>query len=138
MLLTVAPSFELSSLSLERPYAGLLVGFPTTQRNDHIVERTRQWAVQKHGQHVVVIDPVRKPGVYPLYKPGIHSGPRKFLPAVTCQGMFQSGPVRNEPEVCSLLLIIWFKDAFALPIDPGVIETIRKVDRETCACNWTD
>ena len=129
----------LYSLNQEHTYAGVLAGLPRKHNNDRIIERARQQAVAKYEQHVIVIDPVRKPPPPGVDKYGDQEhGPAEFLPPIVCSGLFRSGPVRNEPETCSLLLIIWFQAAFLLPIDPGVIESIRKVDWEAAAYNWTD
>jgi hypothetical protein len=132
-------TIDLYSLNQERSYAGVLAGLPRKHINDRIIERCRQQAVAKHSQHVIVIDPARKPPPLGVDRYGDQEhGPAEFLPPIVCYGLFRSRPVGNEPEDCSLLLIIWFQAAFALPIDPGVVESIQKVDWEACACNWTD
>ena len=131
-------TIDLESLKQEKTYAGLLEGMPRKDFNDRIIEGWRRQAVPYEGQKMALIDPVRRPGATGLPRRGDELwGPPEFLPAIVCVGMFQSTPVRNEREDFSLLIIVWFQEAFAMPIDPGVVAQIRKLDWETLAYNWT-
>ena len=128
----------LHSLNQRPTYDGVLEGYQNKQHNDEFVERCRRHAIQMHGSHVVVIDPVRRPEVHPFYRPGNPWGPPEYLPALTCQALFESRPIGNEPAVCSLLHIIWFQEKFALPIDLVVVESISKVNWDAIATNWSE
>jgi hypothetical protein len=128
----------LHSLNQTPTYDGVLEGYPNKQHNDERIERCRRHAIQTFGQHVVVLDPVRRPDIHPFYKPGNLWGPPEYLPALTCHGVFESRPVGNAPVVCSVLHIIWYQEKFALPIDPAVVESISKVNWDAIACNWED
>jgi hypothetical protein len=132
-------TIEVYSINQEQTYAALFEGTPRKSHNDDIIESCRQSAVEKYGKPVIVIDPVRTLGPSSFSDPKADKlwGPREFLPEVTCYGMFQSYPVRSEREDHSFLLIVWFQDTFAFPIDAGVISGIRKVDWEASAVNWS-
>ena len=132
-------TIEVYSINQEQTYAALYEGVPRKSNNDHTIEGCRREAVEKYGQNVIVIDPVRTPGSSSFPDPRADQlwGPRESLPAVTCYCLFQSDPLRNEREDHSLLLIVWFQDTFAFPIDAGVLARIRKVDWEASAVNWS-
>jgi hypothetical protein len=91
---------------------------------------------ENYGQQAVLIEPLPRPGPKRGDTKADIRGPTEFLPAVTCQEMFESSPVRGELASYSLLLIIWFQERFALPIDADVVVQIQKADWETLAFNY--
>lgn len=59
------------------------------------------------------------------------------LPDVACMGVFDSvGLNRKESEPYSSMVIVWFQDKFALPIDEGVLSQIRRQDWDERAKDW--
>jgi hypothetical protein len=131
-------TIDLETLRQEKTYANVLEGMPRKLHNEGIIECWREEALKQGGQQVVVIDPVRKPGPIGLQERADEIfGPPEFLPEIACLGLFQSGPVRNERQDLSLLKIVWFQATWAMPIDSGVLEQIRRLDWENLAYNWT-
>ncbi len=131
-------TIRLHSLNQELTYAALLEGIPRNENNDRMIEVTRREAAAKCGHEVIVIDPVRRPGPNARNPSAEEAwGPTEYLPQVTCVATFESSPVRNAREDCSLLVIVWFQETFAMPIDPGVLNQIRKIDWEKAAFNFT-
>jgi hypothetical protein len=60
------------------------------------------------------------------------------LPDVICTGRFQSLESARDPnEDYSSLVIVWFQDRFALPIDKPVLDVIQSLDWETLAVDWS-
>jgi hypothetical protein len=54
-----------------------------------------------------------------------------------CIGQFDSGELnRRDSEPYSSLVIVWFQDDFALPIDAGVQTQIERVNWEELARDW--
>lgn len=48
--------------------------------------------------------------------------------SVCCRALFESKPIDDEAGMLSELIVIWFQDGFAMPIDPDVIEQIKAID----------
>ncbi len=126
----------LEKLHQEQTYAGMLEGTPRKALNDRTIARWQKQILEHEGDRGVLIEPVRR--TIPSGLAGNEMfGPAEVLPDIVCVGLFHSSPVRNEPEHFSLLSILWFQDDFALPIEPSVVEQIRKLDWENLAYNWT-
>ena len=129
----------LEALRQEKTYADT-EGMPRTTDNNKIIEMWRRRAIQNEHQRMVLIEPIRTPGPgSPFARPSADQelGPHELLPSIVCVGLFQSTPVRNERQDCSLLHVVWFQDRFALPIDPRVVCEIQKLHWERLAYNWT-
>ena len=47
--------------------------------------------------------------------------------SVCCRALFKSMPVNDQAGMFSELVIVWFQDGFAMPIDHYVIEQIKAV-----------
>jgi hypothetical protein len=79
-----------------------------------------------------LIQPVEKPidldgKPYPFGTPA-------SLPNITCIGRFASlQPVRNKNKDFSELIVIWYQDEFAFPIDPIVVKELQLLDWERFA-----
>ena len=73
-------------------------------------------------------------------RPG-HSGAREYEPVslgpITCVARFEAyDPVQKEPEGdFSHLVMVWFQQDFAMPIDPVVLAKIKALDWEREAVN---
>lgn len=56
--------------------------------------------------------------------------------SVCCTAMFESSPISGKEEgMLSELIVIWFQDGFALPIDPLVAKQIEAIDWDNEAIN---
>ncbi len=123
----------LRSLRQWQIYAGLLNGLPTVEMNSRLIESLvseegKRWGVEPH-----VLPPVVRPieyrsgEKYPFGEPAA-------LPEVGCVAYFTSlEPARDRGQDYSAMLIIWFQDEYALPIDPGVLNGIQALDWERLA-----
>ena len=59
------------------------------------------------------------------------------LPDLTCIGMFDSNEVnKTDSEPYSSMIIVWFQEKFALPIDENVLSQIRRRDWDAQAKDW--
>ena len=105
-----------------------------------------QWMIEEHTRKVarelgtppVLIEPVAKPRPIPAIwnHKGRMNDPLEELPTHCCYGQFSSKPVRNESADGSSLVLLWFQDEWAMPIDSAVIEQIKQIDWEALAKNW--
>jgi len=50
--------------------------------------------------------------------------------SVCCRALIESTPMDERAGMLSELIVIWFQDGFAMPIEPAVIEQIRSIDWE--------
>lgn len=130
---------HLASIHQYLTYGGLLVGMPDKERNDRKIEeilRTATADLYSLGEPFLV-PPVRRP---------LRSGSRDLptatyerLPDVVCKAVFHSDEL-NTPDfddVYSSLVVVWFQDKFALPIDTDVQVAIEQIDWEQVAAGWT-
>lgn len=53
--------------------------------------------------------------------------------SVCCRALFESKPINGDAYMLSELLVLWFQDGFALPIDPLVVEQIQALDWDAVA-----
>jgi hypothetical protein len=58
-------------------------------------------------------------------------------PRLYCIGEFSStGFADPKSDPYTLLTVVWFQDEFAMPIAPGVLDHIRKIDWEANGRDW--
>lgn len=50
--------------------------------------------------------------------------------SVCCRALFESTPIDDNAGMLSELIVIWFQDGFAMPVDPHVIEQIIAINWE--------
>jgi len=51
------------------------------------------------------------------------------IPYITCYGQFESSVIKgDEVNDASYLTIVWYQDAFSMPIDKSVLEHIKRID----------
>ncbi len=126
---------RLMELQQSWTYEGLLEGLPTDRMNkrhlDGLLSERRGKPYPQGPVHLIV--PTERPIEYSADRPYPFGTPAE-LPHVTCIGRFESRAVARE-ESCyySGLVVIWFQDEFAYPIDPGVMEKLRALDWERLA-----
>ena len=53
--------------------------------------------------------------------------------SVCCRALFESKPINGDVYMLSQLMLLWFQDGFAMPIDPQVVEQTQALDWETVA-----
>ncbi|PQO31029.1 hypothetical protein C5Y96_11765 [Blastopirellula marina] len=115
-------------------YEGLLEGLPTAERN----QQRLQSLVAEHQDKPYDGTPYLIP---PVETPIDHGRPYPFgtpsaLPSVTCIGRFTSlDPAKDKSYDYSGLVILWYQQDYAMPIDPAVVGQIRGVDWETHAAD---
>lgn len=117
-------------------YGGVLAGLPTVEMNQRQLERLVADHRGKPGEPCL-IPPTEKPIDYrPRDGRPYPFGTPSALPAVTCIGRFHSVlPVRDKSLDYSELVVIWFQDDFAFPIDPAVLAQILAIHWEACAAD---
>jgi uncharacterized protein (TIGR02996 family) len=113
-------------------YEGLLEGLPTTEMNQRMIagmvaaERTGL-----SGHDPYLIQPRETPLEYPGDRPYPFGQPAS-IPRIVCIGRFSSfEPARDASRDFSELVVIWFQDEFALPIDVPIWEQLL-------AINWQE
>lgn len=120
---------RLAHLQMGATYGTWLEGYPTAESNRHLLDQS----IRDHSNNPfpglpVLIPPVESPApaIDPRHQ---HLGPPSSLPAIACAGRFTSTePARSEYADFSGLVVLWFQDDFAFPIDPAVLDQIRRLD----------
>jgi len=137
---------QLEELNQRFTYEGLQGGVPTSKMNQEIIERALNRAVSpflKEGP--LLIQPVEvaiEASDLELESPKWKwkredSGEPARIPDILCEGRFESSsPVHDTSQDGSSLVIVWFQNAFALPIDPEIVEQIKAIDWESAAHDW--
>jgi len=142
----------LLALNQYRTYEGLMMGRPTSESNQRHLEQLITRHTQPEGYGVpYLIKPKETPLTNPRSKPRkctpdtwarmlLRSNPQDTpakLPRVTCIAGFTSSTPANDSDGVSLnLLVIWFQDSFAFPIDPLVITQLAAIDWQEHAVLW--
>lgn len=127
-------SIRLRKLNQHEIYAGLLEGLPTRRMNADIIQRLVQNEGQRLGAAPYVVPPIEKPITYPKKYP---FGEPASLPPIACVATFDSlDPARDKQKDYSSLVIIWFQQDYAFPIEPDVFEHIRKIDWTRLASDY--
>ena len=131
----------LDSLHQYTTYAGLMVGNPTELHDDFIQEGLAyaKWIFRYQEIPPLLVPPPRirfdlPPSRQPQ-KPGEPESVHERLPYVTCTAKFHSKRISAEADGSSLL-VVWFQDEFALPIDPGVQAHLMALDWAGQAQDW--
>lgn len=137
---------QLEELNQRFTYEGLQGGVPTRKMNQEIIERAIARAVSpflKEGPLViqpveVAVEVSEQEMESPRWKwKREDSGDPARIPDILCEGRFESSsPVRDTSQDGSSLVIVWFQSAFALPIDPAIVEQIKAVDWDSAAHDW--
>lgn len=116
-------------------YDGLLEGLPTEEMNEGMLQHLlARYKDQPYPGAPYLIRPAERRiessqrGPYPFGNPSA-------LPGVTCISRFESrGPARDQP--LSGLVVIWFQQEFAFPIDPAVVTQIETIDWQEHAAHY--
>ena len=130
-------SLYLRELRQYLTYEGLLEGLPTAERNQQRLESL----VAKHRDKPYaggpfLIQPTETPIEYNRDGRQYPFGTPSALPSVTCIGRFDSlQPARDKNCDFSGLVIIWYQEEFAFPIEPSVVSKLLAIDWETHAAD---
>ncbi|MBS1635182.1 MAG: hypothetical protein JST26_04610 [Bacteroidetes bacterium] len=109
-----------------RTYGGLIDGIPHNKMNDRILKELPNRAKKLCTDiPVYIIEPKQTPipydGKYPFGVP-------MSMPSVICVAELSSGqPVRDMDMHGSQLIVAWFQDQYALPIDHAILDKIKEI-----------
>jgi hypothetical protein len=114
-------------------YARLLEGLPTREMNEQHIQALLDEARKRTSAASYVVPPREEPiehrGRYPFGDPAM-------LPRVACVGHFDSlPPACDTSQDYSSLVIIWFQQEYAFPIEPKALEKIRAIDWDQLAAD---
>jgi len=131
-------SLSLQELRQHRTYEVLIEGLPTVEWNKMYLERLLANHRDKpYERGPYLIRPSEKPINYDRGGRRYPFGTPSALPLVTCLGRFVSHrPARDMNCDTSGLLVIWFQEEFAFPIDPAVVPQLLAIDWEAHATDW--
>lgn len=122
-------------------YACLFLGEPNEERNKEQIEEILTYAKDKiwAATEPTLIPPVmREPKITKRDKKtyGVFEQPQ-YLPGVTCIAQLESSsPAKDKDMFGSMLTVVWFQDRYPFPIDPPVVECIKKLDWNSLAVDY--
>ena len=125
---------HLRELNQSLTYEGLLVGVPGTKLNQSLIAKALKEAIWNNREGApYLVEPKETPTEEDASPHSLFGSPAR-LPGVRCVGRFESfswpkGAILEE----SWILIVWFQDEFALPIDGEVLEKIKAMDWDKVA-----
>jgi hypothetical protein len=128
-------TIRLLALDQRGTYEGLLLGVPTREMNQGMLDRLVAQYVHPAEYGVpLLLEPEQRSFDIPtrVHVPGT---PAK-LPAVTCIARFNSDGQLGTDDIWSVLRVIWFQADFAFPIEDRVLRQIAEIDWETHATGW--
>lgn len=121
-------------------YSGTLCGSPNYPERYLIqaVKMAKQ-IFPDHGMPPAVLEPVLQTGVSPKRREDEPAQePWLQLPMVCTLAEFDSNePARDEYEVYSSVLVIWFQDHYGMPEDVRTLEQLGNLDWEKYGYDWT-
>ncbi len=120
---------RLRELDQKRVYEGMLDGVPTRGQNAKLVAGIVEGA-SADGRSVVLVPPVETP----IVDIG-GDGPDEacLLPRTAVCARFESpDPVSGAGDY-SELTVVWFQEAWALPVDGDVVDRLRRLDWDSHA-----
>ncbi len=120
-----------------RTYRGLLEGVPNRSINKQYIEYALKDAVRYCGNTPVhLIEPKQKihreDTLHPEYTV-------MSLPEVTCIAKLSSyKPVKDPDMVGSELIVVWYQDTMAMPIDDEILEQMKLINWSELADDYGD
>ena len=117
-------------------YEGLLGGEPTSDLNTKLITGILE-ASSAAGHRVTLIPPVEGPssGNFDGSSDGERSDDKRRLAKVAVRARFESDVPVDGTGDYSELSVVWFQEAWALPIAPGVVAQITELDWAASARN---
>ncbi len=134
---TLASGRTIRLLALDQyfTYEGLLLGVPTREMNQEMIDRLIARYVHPAEYGVpLLLTPEQQPLEVPEHRP-VHGTPAT-LPSVTCIARFNSDGQLGTDDIWSVLRLIWFQEDFAFPIEERALQQIAEIDWETHATGW--
>lgn len=134
-------TITLTALEQEMSYAGLLEGTPDAEANDWYIEASLRAAQRLcvDGAKPHLISPprrdyLRQPGdMRQIVERSPHRTP-EWLPMVRCIGSFKDVfTARDHNRDLSVLVVVWFQDEYALPIEEPALEQLLSLDWDSLA-----
>jgi len=128
-------TIHLLALDQYYTYEGLLLGVPTREMNQEMMDRLIARYVHPAEYGVpLLLEPEQRPLDVPERVPVLGKPAR--LPSVTCIARFNSDGQLGTDDIWSVLRVIWFQKDFAFPIEERVLQQIAAIDWETHARGW--
>ena len=136
-------SIRMTEIAQDATYGGWVFGTPSHQQNEAIIQSTLSSVRERYFGLGYLIRPTETPLPPDPHDP--KQPERARLPFVRCVAEFSSGPVVIDEShdiswglsMFSNLVLVWFQDEFALPIDSAVVEQIRLIEWERYAQDGT-
>ena len=129
-------TIRLADLRMSSTYGTWLEGYPTAKWNRRVLDNLiREHSNNPYPGAPFLVPPVETPtpALDPWHQ---HLGPPSSLPAITCVAHFTSDrPARSEYADFSGLVVLWFQDDYAFPIDPAAFDQIRALDWDRIAAD---
>lgn len=133
----------LTRIQQHRTYGGMLCGLPQDPERTvaEAVKASQVWDRNFHGTPVVIPATIVS-GIKPAPKDPMFAklGPTAWsmLPQVTTFADFSSlTTARDESEVYSSALVVWWQPQFGIPRDPDLLQRLRSIDWIRYARDWT-
>ncbi len=128
--LKTGPAIHLRFLEQSLVYGGMLEGVPTRQTNQYAIDRFMAEArEQLEGCEPYLIPPPTRPIENDPRPAFARRSPPELIPSVACIARFLSRrPAREPHKDGSQLVVVWFQDDFAFPIDPSVMAHLHELD----------
>lgn len=126
---------KIESLCQSETYKDVLFGYPTEHRNNRLINSILRKAHQTNNpQSVYLIQSEQKLIDEDIEKYKSPLDIPKEIPKIECHLRVTSDKVNNDKnQTNSTMLIIWFQDDFAFPIDPLILEQIKTIPyRKLC------
>ncbi len=128
-------TIRLLALDQYYTYEGLLLGVPTWEMNQEMMDRLIARYVHPAEYGVpLLLEPEQQPLDVPEHRHVL--GTPATLPSVTCIARFNSDGQRGTDDVWSVLRVIWFQEEFAFPVEDRALRQIAEIDWETHARGW--
>lgn len=126
--------------SLEQVYAygGMISGSPTLAINDLIIEEIKNKASKKFSGNKPIhfIEPKRTDRDA---RDRFTTRTKQNIPGIACIAEFTSSfPARNYDDSSSLLILVWFQEKWAMPIDKNIQKEIELLNWQELAYDYSD
>ncbi len=126
---------EIESLNQSETYESVEFGYPTEHRNNWLISSILQRVHKTNNpQSVYLIQPQHKLMDVDIEKYKSSLDIPKEIPNTECHIRLSTNKITNDKNQSdSTMLIIWFQDKPAFPIDPDILEKIKAIPyRKLC------
>lgn len=121
---------RVTHLAQRTTYGGLLEGYPSARENDRVLEAFRKAAATRGTCFVEPVrrDYLRRPGDMDAHRRSMPTRPPEWLPMVVASMTLVGPGLRDPVGSGSTLVVHFFQDAFAPPLDDAVAAALRNLD----------